>query len=194
MRPPPIHVVVWEPASEQPRERTATHGKYTFYRVMSSWDTRCYSLIPSKRSKYKKNRLRESGENRSSLEMSKNSWFAWQTCRSRFFVCSFVFNIQQAKYLNAKMFIIVWIKLGENLNIYLVTILTKAKIIIIIIIINIYIYIYIYRSVALGFVLLAEFVPLQNLIEEPWPTPKNSFHKHILVLCTPTTCNLCMIV
>ncbi len=51
--------------------------------------------------------IRESGEKRSSLEMSRNSLFAWQTCRSRCFVCSFVFNIQQAKYLNAKMFIIV---------------------------------------------------------------------------------------
>ncbi len=42
--------------------------------------------------------IRESGEKRSSLEMSRNSWFTWQTWRSRFFVCSFVFNIQQAKF------------------------------------------------------------------------------------------------
>ncbi len=123
--------------SEGARALNGHDGKYTFfYRVTSSWDTRCYSLIPSQRSKYKildliiESAIRESGEKRSSLEMSKNSWFAWQT--SRFVVCSFVFKIQQAKYLNAKMFTIVWIKLRENLNIYLVTILTKAAIIYII--------------------------------------------------------------
>ncbi len=116
--------------------------------------------------------IRESGEKRSSLEMSRNSWYAWQTWRSRFFVCSFVFNI--LLYLNAKMFIIVWIKqttgVKKNLNIIILwpscDYFNKNNNNIIIVIIRV-IYIYIYRSVALGSVLLAEFGPWRKLIEEP---------------------------
>ncbi len=92
-------------------ERHQQHVEIILYRVTFGWDTVLQFDPIQKNLSIKtlmltdlmvESAIWDSGEKRYSLEMSRNRRFAWKTMQ-----ISFVFNIQQVKYLNAKIFIIV---------------------------------------------------------------------------------------
>ncbi len=137
------------------------HWKDTFYRVTSRLvDTRCYSLIPPKNLSIKilmltdliiESAIGESGEKRSSLEMSRNIWwYGRHGDPDLLFVHLFlIFNRQSSSVSKCKNVHNCLNKTdywGKNLNIYLdasCDYFNKSNNNIIIVI-YIYIYIYIY--------------------------------------------------